>query len=416
MGIENLQNLSLVKIREGNRGLNKHQFFSRFNSNRLKKTKKIKNLSNLLTSRLKNSLKKLLGQINGSSGCIYLSFEFDQPLVKQGMLPNDVKLTRKEEDLLFRGKASQTKQSYIEPIIFDDYVVGFLYLVISEKSDAKIIPELITAHSKIISKEFELTLQKKSMDQYFSSLMRKKQELEKTQEYNKNLLSITTHDISSPLNAVSGYLDLMEKYLGQEINLSKVQHYHRQALYGIQDISDIIKQLNEITNLKRGFKSLNTVNVDINWVVNDICNRMKIEANKKRKKIKFNTTYRPAHVKADICKLKRILYNLITNGIKYTQDDGLIKVDTYLEEDRVYVKIVDNGIGISNEDQKKIFEPFTKFSDSKSDNNSSCGLGLFVSSYFAKLMGGNIEVKSQPGVGSEFMLSLPLISKNHLAF
>jgi len=408
MSTTKLQSLSLVKINETSRHSGQLSY-SRHNSYRLKKSKKYKRIDNVVINRLKKLLKELLEQIGGKAGCITVCSEFDHILVKRGILPDHFKLTRTEEDLLFRGETIHTNQWYVEPIIIENYVIGYIYLAISEKPTARIIPELITAHSKIISKEFELTRQKKSMDQYFSLLMRKKEELEKTQEYNKNLLSITTHDISSPLNAVSGYLELMEECLQHEMDISTIQHYRSQIHSGIQDISDIINQLSEITSLKRGFKSLNFINVDINWVVNDICNKMKIEAGKSGKKIKVNTIERSAHVKADISKLKRILYNIITNGIKYTKDDGLITVSTYLEEDRVYVKIADNGIGISAENQKKIFEPFMKLSENKFDTDTSCGLGLFVSSYFAKLMNGRIELTSKPDVGSEFMLSFPRV-------
>ena len=416
MGIKNLQSLSLVKRKETRRRVGNTPSYSRYNSYRIKKSKHFKQLDNIVTSRLTLLLKDLLGQIDGLGGCIVVSFEFDKILVRTGTMPDFFKLTRTEEDSLFRAKSIHTDNYYIEPVIIDNYVIGYIYLTLSEQSGDKIVPELIKAHAKIVSKELELTLQKKSMNQYFTQLMKKKEELEKVQQYNKNLLSITTHDISSPLNAVSGYLELMEEGLQQEMDVSRIQHYRRQIYSGIQDISDIVTQISEITHLKWGQKSLNLINVDINWVVNDICKRMEIEAANRGKLLKVTTIQRSAHVKIDISKLKRILYNLITNGIKYTQNDGIITVDTYKDDARVYVKVADNGIGISNEDQKKIFESFTKLSDSKSDNNSSCGLGLFVSSYFAKLMGGNIEVKSQPGVGSEFMLSLPLTSKNNLAF
>ena len=114
---------------------------------------------------------------------------------------------------------------------------------------------------------------------------------------------------------------------------------------------------------------------------------------------------------ADQLRLERILYNLIENAVKYSPQGGEIRVFAKLESDHLVIGIADQGIGISVQDQAKLFGPFQRLADSRFDEVKGAGLGLLVCRRLVEAHGGRIWVESEPDRGSIFLFTLPLTHK-----
>ena len=109
-------------------------------------------------------------------------------------------------------------------------------------------------------------------------------------------------------------------------------------------------------------------------------------------------------------KFKQILVNLLSNAVKFTPDEGCIVVDAKKEEDSVVISVRDNGVGISDEDQGKVFEEFRQVGDDGKLASQGTGLGLTLSRRFVELHGGKIWVESELGKGSVFTFTLPEVT------
>jgi signal transduction histidine kinase len=112
---------------------------------------------------------------------------------------------------------------------------------------------------------------------------------------------------------------------------------------------------------------------------------------------------------ADEAKLKQIMYNLLGNAIKFTPEGGEIDINISIVENMVRISIIDTGIGISLEDQKKLFRPFTQLDSSYGRKYQGTGLGLALTKELVELHGGRIWVESEVGKGSTFSFEIPVV-------
>lgn len=382
----------------------------RFARSRLRISRRIASSIQLSVRSLEELLEHLLTRIEASGGGIYLCTEQDVPVTRVGEGGDDRKLKRFDETVLFSGKPVLGKARYLQPISVEEEVVGYLCVRVDSGECSPMVRELIQAYAIIIARELELVQNKSVLERYSLRLLEKKQELQETQQYSSNLLSITTHDLSSPLNAVSGYLDLMNECLEEEADLDRILDYHKMIQSGIQDISDMLNQLNEVARIEKGLVSLRFTKMDLCWLIEETCDLLKQVARRQGRTLSYRLPDRRVYAEVDFVKLKRVVYNLVSNAIKYTEEGGNIRVSVETEGERALIRVADDGMGISEEDRKAIFEPFVKLKKSGGDGLTSSGLGLFISSYFTRQMHGELSVESAMGEGSTFTVSLPMVT------
>jgi len=147
--------------------------------------------------------------------------------------------------------------------------------------------------------------------------------------------------------------------------------------------------------------------VDVASLIGEV--RMSLLSSASAKKINVELKVDPAvgNIRADITKLRQILYNLVSNAIKFTPARGKIIISASKKEEVLEVKVKDNGIGLSEESHEKIFMPFTQADSSAARGYGGAGLGLYIVKNFVDLHGGNIRVDSEVGKGSTFTFTIP---------
>jgi signal transduction histidine kinase len=233
--------------------------------------------------------------------------------------------------------------------------------------------------------------------------------LEQQAEVSRKMVRLTSHDLMSPINAITGYLDLMKYSLDAGVDPDKLSHYRMQIKNGITDLSAIVQQLKALANVEEEEELTLACEIEVNWVVRQICEVMEGAAMAKEHDIIGTFSPMPAFVHADIGQLKRIVYNLIDNAIKYTPRGGRIHVMVKSLDNHVMVIVDDTGIGIPPEKQREIFKPFNKLEQAGTEMEPSTGLGLYICNHFARIMNGRISVDSEVGNGSSFTLILPAV-------
>ena len=173
------------------------------------------------------------------------------------------------------------------------------------------------------------------------------------------------------------------------------------------------KRINELLDLAKGeigTLDIKCESVDIFKLTKEIVENISLEAKKKGQIIKLELPKKIPNILADKERLEQVLFNLINNAIKYNKLNGSVILRIYVKDLRVIIEVIDEGVGISQVDQLKLFQPYQRF-NAKKDNFHGLGLGLALSKQLVELQNGKIWVKSEPGVGSSFYISFPL--SNH---
>ena len=226
----------------------------------------------------------------------------------------------------------------------------------------------------------------------------------------ENFLINISHDLRSPVNSILSVLQCL-KYLNgdnsKEIK-EKTNEYRKIIKRNSLKIIKLIDNLIDTTKLEGENYKLNKTDIDIVNVVESIVDSIEVYANQKNINIIFDTNVEEFIINADLEAIDRIVMNLLSNAIKFSPVDEIIEVTLNAEKDNVKISVKDNGMGIAEEEQKKIFNRFEQATNSKRIEGKGSGIGLDLVSYLVKGHGGKIELKSKLNEGSEFIVTLPI--------
>jgi len=235
----------------------------------------------------------------------------------------------------------------------------------------------------------------------------------KSEQLKTAFLANISHEIRTPMNSIIGFSQLL-KYsdaLQTEDYINQITEQGDILLKLIDNII-IVSQI-ESDDISIRMTKVKLDNLFINVV--DSFDQMIIQQKKGRLKLIYEKEMSDnVEFLVDVSKLKQVLYNIISNAIKYT-DDGYVKIWYKVNGDNINIHIKDTGIGISETNKSAIFNKFSKITPENAlKHYSGTGLGLFISYSLIKKMKGDINLSSEIGIGSEFVISLPLITDNNL--
>ncbi|WP_440953512.1 response regulator [Methanococcoides sp. FTZ1] len=219
-------------------------------------------------------------------------------------------------------------------------------------------------------------------------------------------LSNMTHELRTPLNAIIGFSDV----LLEDSDVLDDRH-----VKFVHNISDSGKKLLGIINDVLDMSRLESGNVELHyehflvWESFDIVSSSFAQM-AERKNVELNSELEPRGIviNADKQKFEQILQNLLDNAIKFTPAGGSVDLSGRFVNERLLVQVKDNGIGIPEEDCNFLFESFTQADGSYRRGYGGSGLGLAIVKRFVEMHGGNVWVKSKPGVGSSFSFDIPI--------
>lgn len=173
-------------------------------------------------------------------------------------------------------------------------------------------------------------------------------------------------------------------------------------------MSELVSQLLSMTRLDQGTEKANFEISDISKLVKSICEEQIYSKNIINLDIEENTT-----ANIDVALISRLVQNLIDNAVKYSNDNGNILVSVHRTEDEIQISVKDDGIGISKDEQDKIWQRFYQVDSSRSGDNGT-GLGLSMVKKIAEIHGGYMSLESEPLEGSKFTFHLPYVNQNIL--
>jgi two-component system phosphate regulon sensor histidine kinase PhoR len=229
--------------------------------------------------------------------------------------------------------------------------------------------------------------------------------------YRREYLGNISHELKTPLFTVQGYLLTLEE---GAINDKKIRKkYLERANKGVERLISIVKDLDLISKLETTNLNLNIQPFNIVELLNDTFDLLEMEAKKRNISLLLDKQYKqPIMVVADEERIEQVLTNLIVNSIKYGKINGTttVSIETF-ENDKVLVTVKDNGEGIKEEHQKRIFERFYRVDQSRSRVQGGSGLGLSIVKHIIEAHHQEIFVKSKYMRGSEFSFTLEKAEK-----
>jgi two-component system, sensor histidine kinase and response regulator len=222
------------------------------------------------------------------------------------------------------------------------------------------------------------------------------------------LFSIIAHDLRSPFNAIIGFSELLMKN-ARDFDVTKTEKYLGIINSSAQNTLILLDNLLSWAKSQTGQNIYQPEKTSLPEIISDVIEESQSIA--KIKNISINDSQTEVvEVYADVNMLKTVLRNLISNAIKYTQSNGEIAISAVQNQNNIEVKVSDNGVGISEEIQNKLFEFDSKITTTGTANEKGSGLGLILCKEFVEKHGGRIWVKSELGKGSAFIFSLPIDS------
>jgi signal transduction histidine kinase/DNA-binding response OmpR family regulator len=232
---------------------------------------------------------------------------------------------------------------------------------------------------------------------------------EKANVAKSQFLANMSHELRTPLNAIIGYSEMLQEDAsdeGMDDFIPDLQKIHGAGKHLLGLINDIL----DLSKIEAGRMDLHLEEFPLAACVDDIVTTMRPVVEKNGNAFHVELPDDPGRMKADVTKVRQVLFNLISNAAKFTEKGDIrlaIRRQTSARGEEVVFEVSDSGIGMTDRQMKKVFEAFTQADASTTRKYGGTGLGLPITRHFCRMMGGEIEVKSESGKGSTFTVRLP---------
>ncbi|MCU0651885.1 MAG: ATP-binding protein [Candidatus Omnitrophica bacterium] len=241
---------------------------------------------------------------------------------------------------------------------------------------------------------------------------REKEQIEKQlhslEELNKlksEFVSVVSHELRTPLAIIKEAVALLSDEIAGPINDKQRQLLITAALH-INNLKGIIEDLLDISRIESGKLKLHYSLVNLNDLLSESSEFFKKKAQEKGVRLEYALSAERINLFLDAEKISRVVTNLLNNAIKFTEENGKIRLEVKVLQDKVRIGVIDTGIGIAKADLEKLFQKFVQVSHRPNLEKEGLGLGLSIARGIVQIHGGEIWAESQSGVGSKFYFTL----------
>jgi PAS domain S-box-containing protein len=231
--------------------------------------------------------------------------------------------------------------------------------------------------------------------------------LEEANRHKEQFLSILSHELRTPINAIMGFASVLSDGVLGELSERQQEGMDR-IMDGADRMLALVSDLLDMSRIQAGQFSVTFGRVNLAEVCRDAIEALRPLADRQGLTVVDETVAAASAVRGDAQRLEQVVMNLLSNAIKFTPPGGTVTLRTRLEGDHVRVEVADTGVGIPPAEQARIFEAFTQVDMSYTRRAGGSGLGLTISRSLIEAHGGQIGVESEPGGGSTFWFTLAI--------
>ena len=293
--------------------------------------------------------------------------------------------------------------------VFQFHEDGSLFETKGTHKDSSIIPVEVSNRSFVynsnpctISVVRDIT-ERKQVQKAISA----KAEAEELNRIKSNFLANMSHELRTPLNSIIGFSQVLIDENFGALN-EKQSQYSANIMRSGEHLLEVINDILDISKVEAGKMSFVPEKISLKSTI--VISKMLVQPLADKKSIIIKTDIEPGNdeLLADKTKLKEILYNLLSNSIKFTPEKGSVDVVVKQDDEMMYFSVSDTGIGIAKADQESIFDPFKQVQSFATRDVGGTGLGLALVKEYVEMHGGTIELESDVGKGSTFSFTIPV--------
>ncbi|NBQ47575.1 MAG: sensor histidine kinase [Sphingobacteriia bacterium] len=310
------------------------------------------------------------------------------------------------------------KSDYVFLSTFAAFVISFLMLyyfyyvdvthninLLTEKIRSRFLNNEIPQKRNQLEEQDGIALLEERVDFLIETREKEVRQFENLDSYRKEYLGNVSHELKTPVFNIQGYIDTLINGGLEDPSIN--MDYLKRAEKSTDRLISIIDDLETITQLESGGLELDLDVFDIANLVREIYSALELQAAKKNTRLELTRKYeKPVLVKADKFRIRQVLVNLITNSIKYCNENGNTRISFNYLDDDVIIEVTDNGVGIDEKHLLRVFERFYRVDKGRSREQGGTGLGLAIVKHIIEAHGKSIRVESKAGKGTTFTFSL----------
>jgi PAS domain S-box-containing protein len=293
----------------------------------------------------------------------------------------------------------------------DDSMIMCIVRDITKQVQAMSALEESTTQLRLLNRELEAERQglEQRVNQRTEELNMARQRAEEANKAKSSFLATMSHEIRTPMNGVIGIIDVLRQSSLRPRQLDQVEIIKDSAYSLLTVIDDIL----DFSKIEAGKIELEEEPVVISYLTESICNAMLSIARKQQVGLRFYLDpHLPSTIVSDAVRLRQIVINLVGNALKFSGSTTRIgHVDARFEKqgDKLLIRVIDNGIGMSSSAIATVFEPFSQADTSTTRRFGGTGLGLPITKRIVEMLGGTLQIDSEEGVGSTFIVTIPIV-------
>lgn len=222
----------------------------------------------------------------------------------------------------------------------------------------------------------------------------------------KEFVANVSHELKTPITTIKSYTETLMEYenLDEELSYKFLSVIDKEC----DRMARIVRDLLQLSNLDYNKTKWNKVECKVDKLIEDVCLKLDLAFKEKNHKLIIDMEENLPNIIVDIDGIEQVILNVLSNAIKYTPDNGEIIVSARRNDDKIVIKVKDNGIGIPKEDINRIFERFYRVDKGRSRELGGTGLGLSIARQIVQAHNGEITLESEYNVGTEVSIALPI--------
>jgi signal transduction histidine kinase len=288
----------------------------------------------------------------------------------------------------------------VVPLLVEEQIMGSLS--VWRRQSGNFQPEVVNLLQTFATQSV-LAIQNARL---FREIEDKSRQIEAANRHKSEFLANMSHELRTPLNAIIGFSEVLGERMFGELN-EKQAEYTDDILSSGRHLLSLINEILDLSKVEAGRMELEVATFDLPLAIDNARTFVRERATKHGINLDVTVDERLGDFVGDERKIKQILLNLLSNAVKFTPEGGRIGIKARQADGSVEISVSDTGIGISPEDQAKIFEEFRQVGADYAHKVEGTGLGLTLAKKFVELHGGKIWVESEVGKGSTFSFTLP---------